>query len=316
MKTLIKHADPILLVGNGDLAASVAVCLLNAGHMIYVCTGNVVAFKQLFKKHFVSQGGNSPEDCGLNNLNIDTELHTPNEYKLVIAITQEDIQIKQQLIKRLEGVIAKDTIVAVNTESIELSTLQTGCINPDRLIGLNWTEPAYTTFFLEIIAPENNPDLANEIFILAKSFWVKDPYIVKNTGIRSRLVSAMAREASFMVDNGYASVNDIDRACRNDAGYYLPFSGNCRYMDLMGTYAYGMVMKELNSELSKEKELPEFLKKIIQDGGLGMENNKGFYSYSDEEVENWKNTMGKFSHQIRSIIEKYPFNYNKETFIE
>lgn len=314
--TLIKQTDPVLLVGSGDLAAGIAMCLLNAGHQVNVSTGNVAAFEQLLKKHVVSQKINAAKDTALDNLNTCTELHRSDDCKLVIAITEEDEEIKRQLIKKLEGFITKDTIVAINTESIDLNTLQIGCIHPNRLIGLNWTEPAHTTFFLEIIASENNTGLIDEIFILAKSFWAKDPYIVKNTGIRSRLVSAMAREASFLVDNGYASVDDIDRACRNDAGYYLPFSGNCRYMDLMGTSAYGMVMKDLNPDLSKDRDLPEFLKKILQDGGLGIENKKGFYSYSDEEVEKWKNTMEKFSYQIHSIIEKYPFNYNKKTFTD
>jgi 3-hydroxybutyryl-CoA dehydrogenase len=308
MKTLIKHTDSVLLVGNGDLVVSVAMCLLFAGHHVNVCTENVAAFKQLLKKSMVSQ----KKDATLNNINIDTEYNINNDCKLVIAIDQEDLQSKQQLIKKIESFITKDAIIAINTESIDLNILQAGCMYPDRLIGLNWTEPANATFFLEIIASEKNYGLADEVFILAKSFWAKDPYIVKNIGIRSRLVSAMVREAFFMVDNGYASVVDIDRACRNDAGYYLPFSGNCRYMDLMGTSAYGVVMKDLNPDLSKDKDLPDFFEKILHDGGLGMENKKGFYEYSDKEVEKWKNTMEEFSSQIHSIIEKYPFNYKKK----
>ncbi len=310
--TLIKQTDLVLLVGSGDLVAGIAMCLLNAGHQVNVCTGNVAAFEQLLKKYIVSQ----KKDTVLNNLNIDTELQISNDCKLVIAVTEEDEEIKRQLIKKLESLITKDTILAINIESIDLNTLQTGCIYPGRLIGLNWTEPPHTTFFLEIIASENNPGLADEIFILAKSYWSKDPYIVNRSGIRSRLISAMVREAFFLVDNGYATAGDIDRACRNDPGYYLPFSGNCRYMDLMGTYAYGVVMKDLNPDLSKAKDLPGFLKKILADGGLGMENKKGFYNYSDEEVEKWKDTMEKFSYQIHSIIEKYPFNYNKKTFTD
>lgn len=310
--TLIKQTDLVLLVGSGDLVAGIAMCLLNAGHQVNVCTGNVAAFEQLLKKYIVSQ----KKDTVLNNLNIDTELQISNDCKLVIAVSEEDEEIKRQLIKKLESLITKDTILAINIESIDLNTLQTGCIYPGRLIGLNWTEPAHTTFFLEIIASENNPGLADKIFILAKSYWSKDPYIVNQSGIRSRLISAMVREAFFLVDNGYATAGDIDRACRNDPGYYLPFSGNCRYMDLMGTYAYGVVMKDLNPDLSKAKDLPGFLKKILADGGLGMENKKGFYNYSDEEVEKWKDTMEKFSYQIHSIIEKYPFNYNKKTFTD
>lgn len=311
MKTLIKYKDPILLVGDGNIVASVTMCLLNAGHKVHVCTRDVASFTQLLNKHIVFQGKDNAKKHVQNYLNIDNDLNGTNYCKLVIAITKEDIQVKRQLIKKLEGVIEKDTVIAINTESIELNALEIDCNYPSRLIGLNWTDPAHTTFFLEIIASENNPCLAVEMLILAKSFWSKDPYIVKNTGIRSRLVSAMAREASFLVDNGYASFEDIDRACRNDAGYYLPFSGNCRYMDLMGPIGYGMVMKDLNPDLSKNDDLPEFLKKILQDGGLGMVNKRGFYNYSDKDVEQWKNNIEKFSYEIHSIMEKYPFNYTK-----
>ncbi len=315
METIIKNTDPVLLIGDGDLTASVAVCLLRAGHRLDVHTSNREAFNQIFKMHVTAQEKNTAKYCDLKNLSICTELPTGHDYKLAVVLTPEDIKIKQSWINRLENVLEKNTIIAINTESISLNILQSHSINDKRLIGLNWTEPAHTTFFLEIISGEDS-DLSGVISLLAKSYWGKNPYIVRDTGIRSRLVSAMAREASFLVDNGYASVEDIDRACRNDAGYYLPFSGNGRYMDIMGTSAYGMVMKDLNPDLSKDTELPEFFLKILEAGGLGMENGKGFYNYSDAEVDNWKKTTEEFSYQINAIIEKYSFNYNKETFTD
>lgn len=314
--TLIEQTGPVLLVGRGDLAAGIAMCLLNAGHHVNVCTDNNAVFEELLNRHIGSQKKDGGKDIVMDKLNIYTELDGNKDYKLVIAITPEDEEVKKQLIEKIESFIANDAVLAINTESIELTSLQKVCTHPGRLIGLNWAEPAFTTFFLEIISSDNNQGITDEIFILAKSYWSKDPYIVNQSGIRSRLISAMAREAFFLVDNGYATAGDIDRACRNDPGYYLPFSGNCRYMDLMGTYAYGVVMKELNPDLSKAKDLPDFLKEILADGGLGMENKQGFYGYSDEEVEKWKDAMEQFSYQIHSIIERYPFNYNKKTFTD
>ncbi|MGH2645825.1 MAG: 3-hydroxyacyl-CoA dehydrogenase family protein, partial [Chitinophagaceae bacterium] len=108
------------------------------------------------------------------------------------------------------------------------------------------------------------------------------------------------------------SVEDIDRACRNDAGYYLPFAGNCRYMDLMGTYAYGMVMQELNPDLSKDGEVAPFFKRIVEQGGMGMQNGNGFYQYDANEAKKWDQKFRRFSYQIEKIISKYPFNYKKE----
>jgi 3-hydroxybutyryl-CoA dehydrogenase len=304
----IKNSDPVLLVGDAGLIASTAVCLLNAGHYLNVCTPDIVVFSKLVNKHLTAQG---KADAYRSKLSVDTVLTTHRDSKLVMAITPENSATKQALLKDLAPVIAPNAIVAINTESIPLESLQADFAHPERLIGLNWTEPVHTTLFLEVISTDISADAATEIVRLANAHWGKDAYIVKNDGIRSRLISAMAREASYLVDNGYASVEDIDRACRNDAGYYLPFAGNCRYMDLMGTYAYGMVMKDLNPDLSKDAQLPQFMEHVLDEGGKGMQNNKGFYNYTTDDVAKWKEVTEKFSYQIQAIIEKYPFNYNK-----
>jgi 3-hydroxybutyryl-CoA dehydrogenase len=304
----IKNTDPVLLIGDAALIASTAVCLLTAGHYLNVGTPNAAEFNEFLNKHLKAQDKTGVYD---NQLVVNNTLTAHHDCKLVIAITHENATAKQALLKDLVAVTTPSAIVAINTESIPLDTLQLGLDNPARLIGLNWTEPVHTSLFLEVISTDINGDAPTEIVALANSYWRKDAYIVKNDGIRSRLISAMAREASYLVDNGYASVEDIDRACRNDAGYYLPFCGNCRYMDLMGTYAYGMVMKDLNSDLSKDTQLPQFMEQVLDAGGEGMQNNKGFYNYTDEEVAKWKEVTEKFGYQIQAIIEKYPFNYNK-----
>lgn len=123
----------------------------------------------------------------------------------------------------------------------------------------------------------------------------------------------MIREAFYLVENGYVSVEGIDRGCRNDAGYYMPFAGNFRYMDLMGTFIYGLVMQDLNPELSKSRHIPHFFQELIQKGNLGMDSGKGFYDYQDGEPENWDALLQQFSYQISDLISKYPFNYEETT---
>ena len=153
-----------------------------------------------------------------------------------------------------------------------------------------------------------NKVLAANLINLAKKRWNKDPYLIwGDVSVRAKMLYAMAREAFYLVHNGYASIEDVDRACRNDAGYYLPFAGNFRYMDLMGTYAYGLVMKDLNRELSRSSKAPAFFQEIMAQGGLGMENGFGFYEYDEDAVDKWKEVVGKFSHEVQYIIRKYPF---------
>ena len=82
-------------------------------------------------------------------------------------------------------------------------------------------------------------------------------------------------------------------------------------MDLMGTYAYGMVMKDLNPDLSKDREIPAFFTDVLNDGGRGMQNGNGLYQYTAEELASWRKVFNEFSYQIGRIINKYPFHYRQ-----
>lgn len=300
---------PILLIGNGNLVNSIAVCLLTTNYHVALYTENTGEATNSIQQRMADWAIKNNK-CLIKNdsLNVASILNHPINCELAIIINDENLNLKKESIRQLEKFVPEHAIIAVNTESIALAEIQKEAIYPERIIGLNWTEPAHTTQFLEIITNEIvNKSYLSKVNDYAKT-WNKDPYTVQNFGLRGRLISAMIREAFYLVENDYATIVDIDRACRNDAGYYLPFAGNCRYMDLMGTYAYGMVMKDLNPDLSKDQELPEFFNEIIKKGGLGMQNGVGLYKYEANEVDEWRNTFNEFSFKIEEIINKYPFN--------
>lgn len=307
----INNNEQILVAGYGKLAYCVVVCLLQAGHPVVLYTDYKEEAKRRIGIHLndlKEQKCHVPEPI---DLQITENFENRISNKLAIIITGEREDKKKRLIKELEQRSSPETIIAINTESISLETLQQHSRVPEKIIGLNWTEPAHTTSFLEIISNDIvDQKYIDDLLYLAKKYWSKDPYVVSgNYGIRSKMISAMAREAFYLVENGYASVEDIDRACRNDAGYYLPFAGNCRYMDLMGTYIYGIVMKDLNPDLDQDKKIPVFFDDILEKGGKGMENGNGFYPYKDEDVKKWDDTFRKFSYQIKQLMDKYPFSY-------
>lgn len=300
-----KYRELILLVGNGKLAASVYMCLINAGNRVDFYSENPTEAIERINLHISNSGLDEIIDINCKYFN-ELENIGSNLYRVAIIITAENIEDKKTYIEKVEKNIDKNIIIAINTESIALSSIQKNAIYPSRIIGANWSEPAHTTYFLEIITNQSNPkELVEGFYQLSKS-WQKDPYILYNDcAIRSRMICAMIREAFYLVENGYVSIEDIDRACRNDAGFYLPFAGNFRYMDLMGTYMYGIVMKDLNPELCNTKHIPEFFKNIIEQGGEGMENNSGIYPYQNGDTEKWDEVARTFSYQIQEIIQKY-----------
>lgn len=306
--------ESLLIAGNGKLSYSIAVCMLQSGFPVTLYTENKDEAEESIDAHFTAVKQYTTQTLDKKLLRIILELQSGLSYQLAIVATDEEVQKKKSLIRELEIKLPAASVIAVNTESIPLHILQEGTKHPERVIGLNWTEPAHTTYFMEIIANEkNNRVLVNHLANEAKTYWGKDPYIISgDIGIRAKMMAAMTREAFYLVEHGYASVEDIDRACRNDPGYYLPFAGNFRYIDLMGgASAYGRVMKDLNPELSKSVQIPDFFMNAAQQCNGSAENRKGLYEYEEGDTEKWEETFREFSYQIKQVIDKYPFAYLK-----
>ncbi|MEX0882025.1 MAG: 3-hydroxyacyl-CoA dehydrogenase NAD-binding domain-containing protein, partial [Cyclobacteriaceae bacterium] len=245
----------IAVAGEGKTIPSIILCLLQAGHRVKSIGGTKKGKALHELAGFSSVSLDNYQDCqGL------PEKENLLDCSLIIIFTPENPDIKKTWISRIARIAPEHALILVNSESIPLEELQSGLPDPSRLLGLNWVYPAHLTLFAELLStPENREEEMEALMVLMAKNWGKDPYHLKSgKSIRSKLLAALAREAFFLVDQGYVEVADIDRACRNDPGYYLPFAGNCRYMDLMGTFIYGVVMKDLNPELSNAMEIPAY----------------------------------------------------------
>lgn len=278
--------DRVFIVGEGESTYRIACNALNAGQETALLTADG------------TQALATIERAGCTNTHLLTLLvDWPDAIpcSVAVAITEEQVATKRKVIQQLACRLDGDAIIAINTESIPLDELQAAdAAQPERILGLNWCYPADLTLFLEIVANEKSaPQSVDRLAKMGCEVWDKDPYTVHGGfSTRARMMAAWAREAIYLVENGYASMESIDRACRNDAGHYLPFAGNFRYMDLMGTYAYGMVMKDLNPDLAKMTDIPQ-----------GLERQLAAYTKPDAEVR--KATFQRFSKEIRELILKY-----------
>ncbi len=301
--------DPILLIGEGKLSYTVAACLLIAGHKVVFANGDPETARKNVEEHLRLSEKFRLQTSGIHELDMISTPQEGDKFGVVILVTADCPEEKKAAVRTGSRYAGENGIVAINMESIELGELQSSADVPERLIGLNWSLPAHTTFFLEVVGNNLSDESAlNRMMLLGKS-WGKDPYLVRSGfSVRARLNAALTREALYLVSNGYADHEDIDRACRNDAGYYLPFVGNARYMDLMGTSAYGVVMKDLNRHLSRDSKLDPDTEALLENGHLGMESGRGFFSYSRDDVQEWERKMNSFSYQIHELIKKYAFD--------
>lgn len=310
------------VAGLGLMGCSITTCLLMAGHSV-VAVAPIEADLQHAEKriyHHLSMSqqeglvSDSPEYY-LKNLSITEDYSLLKDCKLVIECTLENIDIKRTVYQKIEKVIDKDAILTSNTSAIPISLLQKETKYPHRFFGLHWAEPSHTTRFLEIICGELSDIPKGEYLYRLSHLWGKEPTLVRKDirgFITNRLMYALYREAFYLVENGYATVEDVDRACRNNAGYWMTLAGIFRWMDLTGVPAYHNVMKDLFPTLSNSTEIPALIDKIVKEGGKGVANAKGFYEYTAEEAKLWEETFTEFSYEIRKLALKYPADIVKK----
>ncbi len=313
---------PIGVVGLGLMGCSITTCLLMAGHPVVAVApvpADLEHAERRISEHWrrsVEEGLiRAPEDGWTSKLKITENYQDLKPCCIVIECTLENLAIKEAVYKKIEDVIAEDAILASNTSAIPISLLQEHARHPRRFFGLHWAEPSHTTRFLEIICGEQSEVVRGEWLYDIAQGWGKEPTLVRKDirgFITNRLMYAMYREAFFLVENGYATVEDVDRACRNNAGYWMTLVGVFRWMDLTGVGAYHTVIKDLFPTLSNSTEVPRLIDDIVKTGGRGVANGKGFYTYTEEEARQWEETFTRFSYDIRRLALQYPADIVKK----
>lgn len=227
---------------------------------------------------------------------------------LVIESVVERLDVKQEVFKKIGAVVRDSAIITTNTSAIPINDLQQYVNRPERFFGMHWAEPAFTSRFLEIICgDQSSMELGERLHRMACG-WGKEPTLVRKDirgFITNRLMYAMYREAFFLVENGYASKEDIDRACKTDGGTWMAFCGPFRYMDITGLQAYYHVMKDLFPTLDNRQDIPGWIEELGKSGANGISNGRGFYEYTEEEAKAWEQAFEDFSFAINRLTAQH-----------
>ncbi|MGA0559663.1 3-hydroxyacyl-CoA dehydrogenase family protein [Larkinella sp. VNQ87] len=302
-------------VGLGLMGSSIATCLLAAGHEVISLVKDIAQadeararilsyLQQLQEEGLLS----APPEAVLQRITVTDDVTQLAGLEVVIESIIENVAEKKRVYEQLETVLSPTAIIGSNTSAIPVSVLQSGLQHPERVLGIHWAEPAHITRFMEVICGnETDVQYAHRIVALAEG-WGKEPSLLRKDirgFITNRIMYAMLREAFHLVENGYATVEDVDRSLRNDLGYWITFAGPFRFMDLTGIPAYLTVMKDLFPDLSNTTETPRMLEELVASGAKGVGNAHGFYPYTPETAEAWEANFIAFSYDIRKLAQTY-----------
>ena len=313
----------VAVIGLGLMGRSIVACLLAAGHRVIGITNDLAAsaevpvrVKEMLAQMHSEGLLHADAETVMDRFALSDAMQDIASCSIVFESVTEDVDLKREIIRQFESVVADTAIFATNTSAIPVSELQEGTNHPERILGIHWHEPAHVSRFMEIIPGKaTQTEYVARIVALAPS-WGKEPSVLKREirgFISNRISYAMFREACHLVDSGVCGVEDVDHAMRNDVGWWMPFAGPFRYMDLMGVEAYYRVMKDLLPDLVTSPDVPKLIKDVVDDGGRGISNGRGFYRYTAAEAADWEARYAEFNYKMRQLTMEYSHDLPKRS---
>lgn len=207
-----------------------------------------------------------------------------SEADLVIEAAPEQLDLKQRIFRECDKHAPPHAILASNTSSLGITEIAGFTGRPEKVLGMHFFNPPHLMKLLELIRGHTT---SLETLEAARSVGeTMGKQIVVAADVpgfaTSRLGIVLGNEAIRMVEQGVATVRDIDTAM--ELGYRHPM-GPFRLTDLVGLDVRLAITEYLHRELGGEQfRAPTLLKKMVAAGKLGKKSGEGFYRYDDKGI--------------------------------
>ncbi|KKI90469.1 3-hydroxybutyryl-CoA dehydrogenase [Bacillus sp. SA1-12] len=209
-----------------------------------------------------------------------------NKATFIIECIPEKVELKQRMFQRLEELCASDVIIASNTSGLSPTEIAALLVHPERTLVTHFWNPGHLIPLVEVIRGEQTSNETVERAMQLLKDMNKKPILVQKDilgSIVNRLQYALFREAQYILEQGAATMEDIDQAVRYSIGRRLAVTGPFMTADMGGLDVFDMISSYLFPDLSTHQQSLHTMRTLVDEGKYGQKNGEGFFDWSEDK---------------------------------
>lgn len=279
----------IFIVGSGLMGSGIGQVCAQSRLSVTLCDVDEAALKKavdniawsvgkLVEKGVVSDS----RDEVMARISTTTDYAAAAEADLIVEAVFEDLEVKRRVYDKLAEFCKSDALIATNTSAIPITELAVGVPHPNHFLGLHFFSPVPMMKAVEVIRGMQTSDetfAAGREFVLAIG---KEPIMVKRDVagfVINRINFPATMEAMRLVEQGVASVEDIDKGLRLASGRKM---GIFETGDMVGLDVTYGALTAMYRETGEERWYPPtILRRKVKAGQLGKKTGIGWYEYDE-----------------------------------
>ncbi len=282
----------ICVVGAGNMGHQIALQAAISGFKVYCTDINEVTLKKaedfatkwLGSRLEKGKISNEEVDGIKSRLNFTDSLEAAaKNADFVIEAAVEILSIKRELFAALDKICPPHAILTTNSSYIVSSRIADATDRPDKVLNMHFFNPALMMKLVEVVqGPHVSEETVQTVLEVSRALGKSPTRVNKEIYgfVCNRIFSAITKEGCYLLDQGVASIEDIDNAVRNGLGHPM---GPLELLDLTGIdLEYNVLMERFkDTGDTNDKPSPAIVERYAV-GKYGRKNGSGFYEYKSK----------------------------------
>lgn len=212
-----------------------------------------------------------------------------DDVRIVIECVPEDLAIKREVFAWLDRNAPVTVPLTSNSSSLPIGRIGEGLTGQARMLGLHFFMPAHLVPAVEVVRSVRSSEaVAQKVSAIMREVRKRPVQVKRDVPgfLANRIQHALMREAIALVEEGFASPEDVDLAVRYGFGFRYIAAGPLLQKDLAGIDIHCAAAATMYPHLNRATEPSKLMRELVADGSYGVKspNRRGFYAWDDASI--------------------------------